>query len=274
MAKKFSLSGLMNDHSKKEADGFLFKIEMLELGSIVPSAANAYSVDDVAELKASIELVGLQQNLLVRETDGGKYELVSGHRRLLALGELFSEGKTEFGRVPCKIIKTASDIEAELQLIFANSTSRRLSDYELVYQAKRLREILTELKEGGFSFAGKKREIIAEFLKVSPSQVSKYESIGKNLSPELTVELKHDKINVTTAYELSKLSSEKQEEALAKHKSGGKLTPESVKIHQNVTNVRPMTEPQEVAELITQRKNSVRCFSIKMAVILETVRIL
>ena len=229
VAKKFSISGFMNDHSKKGADGFAFKIEMLELGAIYPSEANAYSVDDVAELKASIELVGLQQNLLVRETDPGRYELVSGHRRLIALKELFSEGKTGFGRVPCKVIKTASDIEAELQLIFANSTSRRLSDYELIYQARRLKEILTELKESGFSYTGKKREIIAEFLKVSPSQVSKYESINKNLSQELTEELKNGEINVTTAYELSKLPGEKQDEALAKHKSGERLTPEKVK---------------------------------------------
>ena len=135
-----------------------------------------------------------------------------------------------------QVIKTASDIEAELQLIFANSTSRRLSDFELAYQAKRLKEILTELKETGYSYTGKKREIIAGFLKVSPSQVSKYESINKNLSPELTDEFKHNKINVSTAYELSKLDEEKQEAALVKLQSGSQLTPESVK-KENIKNI-------------------------------------
>ena len=227
MAKKFSISGLMNEHSK--AEGFAFKIEMIPLGKIKPSGKNIYRVDDIAELKASIELTGLQQNLLVRETGSGEYELVSGHRRLLAVAELRGEGRESFSHVPCKVVKTASDIEAEMQLIFANSTTRRLNDYELVTQAARLREILTELKESGYSYTGKKRDIIAGFLDVSPSQVSKYESIAKNLSPEFRGELKHDRIGVTAAYELSKLPESEQGEAYRMHKSGEKPAAEFVK---------------------------------------------
>ena len=55
MAKKFTLNGLMNDHSKKESEGFAFKIEMLDTGCIFPSAVNVYNVDDVKELKGEMK---------------------------------------------------------------------------------------------------------------------------------------------------------------------------------------------------------------------------
>jgi ParB family chromosome partitioning protein len=121
MTGKFNLGQLMNDHSKKEGDAFAFKIEFLDIEQIIPSKMNFYTVDDVAELKASIELHGIQQNLVVRKrADGEIYELISGERRYTAAKQLVAEGNNNFRRVPCKIIKSIDDIQAELQLIFAN----------------------------------------------------------------------------------------------------------------------------------------------------------
>ena len=227
---KFNLAGLINEQSKNEGDAFAFKIEPLDIEQIEPSKMNFYTVDDVAELKASIELYGIQQNLVVRkQADGLKYELLSGERRYTAIKQLVAEGKEGFRRVPCKIIKSIDDMQAELQLIFANSTARRLSDYELAHQAKRLNVLLIDLKKSGFKFTGKKREIVAELMKVSESQINRYDSINKNLSPELKEKFKREEINVTTAYELSKLNEEQQSEALEEHQSGAPLTPEAVK---------------------------------------------
>ena len=139
MASKFNLNQLMNDKSKPEGkEAIAFKIEPIPIESIQPSAMNKYNISDIAELKASIELVGLQQNLVVRQTeDTTGYELISGHRRLQALTELYAEGHTEFSKIPCKIEKYTDDIQAELQLIFANSTARQLTDFEKTYQAGR-----------------------------------------------------------------------------------------------------------------------------------------
>jgi len=231
MPEKFNINKLMNEHTKKGGgDAFAFKIEHIELEQIEPSVLNLYSVDDIAELKASIGLVGLQQNLLVRQREsGGKYEIISGHRRYKALLELHNEGKEGYSRAPCKIIKSIDDVQTELELIFANATARRLTDYEISYQAERLRVLLQELQKSGYKFTGKKREIIAELLNVSPSQVARYESINKNLSSELTDEFKKGNINVTTAYEASRLGSTQQAEALEEHKTGATLTTETVK---------------------------------------------
>lgn len=52
-----------------------------------PAAAARSTVDDdgIDELAASIKAVGLLQPLTLRPRDGGRFEVVAGHRRLLAL---------------------------------------------------------------------------------------------------------------------------------------------------------------------------------------------
>ena len=247
----FDLKNLMNDYTKAEggeSGAIAFKIVLIDIKKLEPSKFNKYSVDDIAELKTSIELVGLQQNLVVRpSTDGQKYEILSGHRRYKALQELVTEGKEFFARVPCKIIKSIDDIQAELQLIFANSTSRRLTGHEMTWQASRLKEVLRTYRDGGYKMTGKTREIVAGLLKVSPSQVHRLESIDKNLISELKEEFQKENINTTTAFELSRLSEEKQREALADLQGGGELTPENVQKRQG----KP-PKPARSAESVTK----------------------
>lgn len=227
---KFNLTQLMNDKSKEAVakEGLAFKIEHIPIEKLNPSEMNKYIVQDVAELKASIELMGLQQNLLVRERDNN-FEVISGHRRLKAMKELYSEGNEQFNRIPCKIMKSMDDIQAELQLILANSTARELTDAEKTYQAARLQELLTDLKKSGIQFTGRKRDIVAELMKVSPAQVGRMDSINKKLTPELKEEFSKENINITTAYELSRLPEEQQQEAVQEYKEGKPLTPSIAK---------------------------------------------
>ncbi|MFL1998383.1 DUF3850 domain-containing protein [Lysinibacillus irui] len=223
---KFNLSQLMNEKSKEavEKDGLAFKVESIPIEKLSPSEMNKYNVEDVAELKASIELMGLQQNLVVRERENG-FEVISGHRRLKAMKELYAEGNEQFKRIPCKIIKSVDDIQAELQLILANSTTRELTDAEKTYQAARLQELLTQLKKSGLQFTGRKREIVAKLMNVSPTQVARMESINKNLTTELKEEFSKENINITTAYEMSRLPEQIQQEAIQEYKEGKPLTP-------------------------------------------------
>ncbi|MDC6267747.1 ParB/RepB/Spo0J family partition protein [Lysinibacillus fusiformis] len=222
----FNLKQLMNDKSKEatEKSGVAFKIDHIPIEKLFPSEMNKYVVKDITELKASIELTGLQQNLVVREIENG-YEVLSGHRRFKAMQELYEEGNEEFKRIPCKIQRSMDDIQAELQLIMANSTARELTDYEKTYQAARLKELLTELKKSGVPFSGRKRDIIAQLMNVSPTQIARMDSINNKLIPELKEEFSEEKINITTAYEMSRLPEEQQQEAVQEYKEGKALTP-------------------------------------------------
>ncbi|MFJ8100260.1 ParB/RepB/Spo0J family partition protein [Lysinibacillus sp. NPDC096212] len=244
---KFNLSQLMNEKSKEavENEGLAFKIEHISIEKLRPSEMNKYTVEDVEELKVSIELMGLQQNLLVREAEND-YEVISGHRRLKAMKELFVEGNEQFKKIPCKIMKSVDDIQAELQLILANSTAREMTDYEKTYQAARLQELLNDLKESGYQISGRKREIVAQLMKVSPTQVARMESINKKLTPELKEEFSKENINITTAYEYSRLPEKQQQEAVQEYKEGKPLTPTIAKekrqeIIESEQKEKPMT---------------------------------
>lgn len=220
---KFNLSQLMNTESKKQS--VAFKVEHIPLDRIQPSPKNNYSVDDVTELKGSIELLGLQQNLVVRIKDDGTYELISGHRRLKAMQELLNEGNNHFEKAPCKIVKSTDDIQAELQLILANSTTRVLTDAEKTQQAARLHELLQKLQENGYQLTGRKREIVAQLMGVSSSQVQRMDSINKKLTPELKEAFSKEDINITTAYEASRLPQEQQQEIVQDYREGKSITP-------------------------------------------------
>ena len=63
-------------------------IEYIGLDLIDDDPANFYRVDGLEELAANIELCGLQQPIRLRPTEGGRYVIVSGHRRRAALALL------------------------------------------------------------------------------------------------------------------------------------------------------------------------------------------
>ncbi len=76
-------------------------IQNIALSKLVPSKANVRKTgtdEGIAELADSIAAHGLQQNLNVRETDKGRFEVVAGGRRLRALKMLVKGGRTRLVR--------------------------------------------------------------------------------------------------------------------------------------------------------------------------------
>ena len=149
---------------------------------------------------------GLNHNLVVRKLDNGKYELISGERRYTALTKLVEEGNKIFALVPCKVIE-ANDIDSEIILIQANAQTRELTEIEKLEQVKRLTELYRT--RNGEKVPGKIREIIANDLKLSPTQVGRYERINKNLIPELSEILKSGGLTIANASEFASLSERK-----------------------------------------------------------------
>lgn len=230
----------------KIENGFL--IEFIDIDSIKPSEKNFYKVDDVEELKESISMYGLQQNLVVRKIDSATYELISGERRYTALKALVAEGQEAFKTVPVKVEYNINDIKAELQLIFANSTTRIRSDYEKMQEIKRLKELLQQLKQSGTEIPGRLRNIIADTLEMSTGQVGKLESINNNLSDGLKQEFKDGNINTSTAYEAAKLSQEQQEKLHEKLKEDGSIAIKDAKTLEEDKEVEQAAEDSEVKE--------------------------
>lgn len=93
-------------------------VSAVPLTKLVPSAINVRTTGrdkGIDGLAASIAARGLLQNLVVRETDGGKYEVVAGGRRLAALKHLCKAKKLPKSyMVPVQIVGEDDALEASL----------------------------------------------------------------------------------------------------------------------------------------------------------------
>ena len=216
MAKKFSISeGMLNGISKntRKVEEFQakenFKIEYINIDRIRRNEKNFYEIVDIEALAEDIKLNGLNHNLVVRKLDNGKYELISGERRYTALSKLVNEGNKEFNLVPCKVIES-NDIDSEIILIQANAQSRELTEVEKLTQVERLQELYKIKKKNGEKVPGKIRDIIANDLNLSATQVGRYERINNKLIPELKAVIEQGNLTIANASEFSSLSEENQ----------------------------------------------------------------
>lgn len=227
----FNMMDLLNNNSNevvnKENNIKKFNITQIHINDLVPSANNFYSIEEIEELKNTIELLGLQQNLVVKKIEGGMYKIIAGHRRYYSMLRLYQEGNKNFKYVPCKV-EEDDELKNELRLIITNSTTRDLTDWEKIHQARRLKELLTEYKERE-KIPGRVREIVADILNVSATQVARMESIENNLIDDFKEEMKEDNVKISVAYELSKLPEEKQREVYKEHEDKRNITIKDIK---------------------------------------------
>ena len=199
MARKFDLSALMGDVSNLDT----LEVVQIPLDIIDPNSGNFYAVDDVTDLKESIELIGLKQPLVVL-AQGARYRLIAGHRRYKAL--------TELGRkhAPCVVQRDLTETQEQLALILTNATARELSYYEKTEQAKQLKELFIKRREEGAELPGRIRDMVADAMRESATNIARMEAIDKHLCAEWKQALKAGNLNSSTAYALSKLPSDTQ----------------------------------------------------------------
>ena len=223
-AKKFNLTELLNQRSKEVAEPMQQGQQSeavtsqegvsgtADIYDLIPSKGNFYSVEDVQDLKQSIELLGVLQPLLVTDKEeDGKRRIIAGHRRRLAVMQLVEEGKERFRYVPILIKPTQNAILDKLALIMANRF-REKTDWEKMTEALETEDLVLKLKETT-NIPGRTRDLLAEILETSPAQVGRYKAIYNNLIPELMAEFKANNIVVSVIYEASGLPEEYQKQA-------------------------------------------------------------
>lgn len=187
------------------------------LSLIDTNDANFYSVKEIQDLKDSIALIGLKQPLVVLPTDG-RYRLIAGHRRYQALSELGKE------TAPCVIQNGLTETEEQLALILTNSTARELSYLEKLEQAKRLKELFMKRREEGAELPGRIRNMVAEAMNESASNLARMEKIDKHLIVDWKEPLNQGQISASTAYEIAKLPENMQQRLKEEYPVAGVLT--------------------------------------------------
>ena len=215
MSRRFQLdSAIVADIQTVNADSYIDSLKMIDIDLIEPNKNNFYEMSEIEALADDIERQGLMTALVVSEQNGGKYELISGHRRLAALKSLIADGRRRNGKVPCFIKGAKPNTETELDLIMLNATQRKYSDADTMREYDELTRIFKELEAEGKTIKGRIRDRIAEALNVSPAQVGKLDNIKHNAIPDVEQAVKAGDMSISTANEVAKLAPEKQQEII------------------------------------------------------------
>ena len=255
--------GAVQQKSKADEQAGRGILKYIDVGDLVPSENNFYSMPAIEELARLIELAGgVKQPGLVVPMGGGKYKLLAGHRRRLASIFLVEQGKKEYQQMPCMVEEIKQEeagtpeeqaeadelreIEEEILLIATNG-QREKTDWDKVQEATRLRGLL-ERKRKFRKVPGKTRELIAKELGTTPAQVGRYESISKRLLQDFKEEMQAGKMGISVAYELSALSEGAQKAAFAEYMEKGALSIEDVKRRRQEEEAKQPTPGQITME--------------------------
>lgn len=230
MAKAFSIRDFMQDTRQQDSNSDVYeKVSVYDIGL---NPKNEYTMSEIEKIKDSIyALGGVQQNVvLIRCPDGAdhKYLALDGHRRLTASRELVAEGHGEFEFVPAVIKGRIEPDAEEAMLIMMNSTQRNKTDWERVMEHMRLKEIIPKLKKRR-GLDGRTRDIEADMLGVSQTQVAVYNTIGTRLNSDLMEMFRLGSIGISLAYEAAKQEINIQEQVADLARRNGSVTEEDIK---------------------------------------------
>ncbi|HLF18908.1 MAG TPA: ParB/RepB/Spo0J family partition protein [Candidatus Omnitrophota bacterium] len=128
-----------------------------------------YDNEKLEELKESIKTKGIIQPILVRETQGGEYEVVAGERRLKAARALNMED------VPA-IIKSVTDEEAFVIALIENVQREDLNPIEEAQAYQRLIEDFKLTQEDVAKAVGKDRSTVSNIMRLLklPEEIQKF----------------------------------------------------------------------------------------------------
>lgn len=203
------------------------KTQHIKIEKIIPNENNIYPIANIEELAESIATVGLEQNLVVKETtDPEKFVLLSGHRRLEAIKYILDNNieckesiVNEIKYPLCLITKMdegySSDEEKLVEQLKIHSTNvniRHMTDAEKIVVCENYLKTINEIKEKGILINGKRlkgtsRELVAEAFGLSKSQAQKLMSIT-NGDEETKNKIKAGELTMNQAYENKSLEAD------------------------------------------------------------------
>ena len=210
---KFGINDLIDIKKKESESGTVnaYKEIWLNPMDVKPSESNFYSQENIEELADSFLAVGQQQPTVLARVNG-EFCIVSGHRRNLANIKNLERGYREYEKVRY-LYKDMTPAMLELSLLMGNAYNRELTGWEKSQQAKRLREALVRAKkEDGLKIPGKLRDVVAELMNESSTNIARMECISNHAVSEISEEFKKGNLGISAAYEASRLPPDEQRE--------------------------------------------------------------
>ena len=165
------------------------RVQIVPAEQVFPYARQPYSVDrpsaDLVRLMDSIERTGIAEPLIVRPRSEGGYEIISGHRRDYCAKVVGLDTRPV-------IVRNYSDEDADILVVDYNINrenllpSEKAKAYKLKLDAMR-RTAGRPAKNGDqlglHSLQGKSKEILAEQVKESTTQIQRFMNLNKLIPP-------------------------------------------------------------------------------------------
>lgn len=182
-------------------------IENINTDNLIPFINHPFKLRSGAEqeeLKNSISAQGTIEPLIVRPFSEGKYEVISGHRRLEICKEL------NIKSVPV-IVRNMTDEEAVIMMVDSNIQRESLLPSEKAFAYKMKLEAQKAMEKQGAQVGHlKSRDIVAQNSDDSREQIRRYIRLTF-LIPELLKMVDEKRIAFTPAVELSYLPEDEQQ---------------------------------------------------------------
>ncbi|HEY9165042.1 MAG TPA: ParB/RepB/Spo0J family partition protein [Candidatus Kryptonia bacterium] len=163
------------DVAKVHAPDSISKIAVGRISANKYQPRKEFHRESLEELKSSIRENGLVQPITVRQVEEGRFELISGERRLRAVIEL------GFEEIPAYIIKIDSDAKL-LELALTENLQREdLNPIEIATGYQRLIDECALTQEKVAERVGKDRATVTNFLRLLklPPQIQKSLAAGE-----------------------------------------------------------------------------------------------
>lgn len=166
---------------------------------------------DIKDLAEDISEDGLDHNLVLRKIDDEdfKYEIVSGHRRYLAICHNIKNGDSTYEYIPCKI-KDYDDVDSLRRLHMNNINTKSYTPGEMLMAVEDLKEVYRVKKERGEKVPGRVQELIAKDIGLGKTQVGNYEKVINNAIEPVKDMIKNNEITLNEALEISEMDDENQ----------------------------------------------------------------
>ena len=193
----------------------------ISIDNIIPNEDNVYPISELDELVNSICTIGLEQNLVVKETsDPDKYILITGHRRLAAINRILESNIeckekiiNEIQNPMCCVISndesgtqyTDNDkLIAHYRLHETNINTRKMSDSELLICIEDYVNTVKQLKEkhiliNGKEIKGETRELVAKRFGLSSGKTQQALAVMK-ADDNIKGEVVSGEESINTAY--------------------------------------------------------------------------
>ena len=250
------------------------KIEEIDISLIDNFKDHPFKVldnEDMKALKESIRISGVLSPVIIREKEDGRYEMLSGHRRMFACKSLGIDKIKS-------IVKNLSDDEATIFMVDSNLQREKLLPSEKAYAYKMKYDALKNQRKENVNQHDTKvcqvgtvirsDNILSDELGESARQIQRYIRLT-NLIPELlqmvdNSELKESpSIAITPAVELSYLKNSEQKQ-LADYIEKNLVTPshaQSIKL-KKLSYENVLTNDLMISIMDQEKPNQINHFKI------------